>query len=61
MQILQAIWERPILKRDANGIDGTLYYNFEHRRHYLPSSKREVDFDERALNPAQRKLFAENR
>jgi hypothetical protein len=59
-QILQAIWERPILKRDANGIDGTLYYNAERRRHYLPSSKREVDFDASAINSAQRKLFAEN-
>jgi Domain of unknown function (DUF4279) len=60
-EILQAIWERPILKRDANGIDGTLYYNAERRRQYLPSSKREVDFDASAINSAQRKLFAEKR
>jgi hypothetical protein len=60
-QILQAIWERPILKRDAKGIDGTLYYNTERKRHYLPSSKREVDFDDSAINSAQRRLFAENR
>jgi len=60
-QILQTIWERPILKRNANGIDGTLYYNSEHKRHYLPSSKREVDFDDLAINSAQRRLFAESR
>lgn len=60
-QILHAIWERPILKRDAKGIDGTLYYNAGRKRHYLPSSKREVDFDTSAINSAQRKLFAENR
>jgi hypothetical protein len=59
-QILQAIWERPILKRDANGIDGTLYYDAERKRHYLPSSKREVDFDASAINSAQRRLFAQN-
>jgi hypothetical protein len=60
-QILQAIWDRPILKRDANGIHGTLYYNAEQRRLYVPSSKREVDFDPSAVNSAQRRLFAENR
>jgi hypothetical protein len=59
-QILQAVWERPILKSRANGIHGTLYYNFEHKRRYLPSSKREVDFDQGAINSAQRRLFAAN-
>jgi hypothetical protein len=60
-QILQPIWQRPILKRDANRIDGTLYYDYEHKRQYLPTSKREVDFDESGINAAQRKLFAEKR
>jgi hypothetical protein len=60
-QVLQAIWKRPILKRDANGIHGTLYYDYEHKRHHMPPSKREVDLDERAINSAQRRLFAENR
>jgi hypothetical protein len=60
-QILQALWDRPILKRDANGIDGTLYYDADLRRRYMPSSKREVDVDESSINPAQRKLFARNR
>jgi hypothetical protein len=55
----EAIWERPILKRDANGIPGTLYFNYESKRQHLPTSKREVDLDELSINPAQRKLFAE--
>ena len=46
---------------NAKGIDGTLYYDAERRRQYLPSSKREVDVDTSAINAAQRKLFAENR
>ena len=60
-QILQAIWERPILKWNANGIHGTFYYNYEHKRQHVPPSKREVDFDASAINAAQRKLFEENR
>jgi hypothetical protein len=60
-EILQPIWQRPILKRDAKGIDGTLYYNAERRRQYLPSSKREVDVDAKAINSAQRRLFDEKR
>ena len=59
--VLAPIWERPILKRDAAGIHGTLYYDWERRRGGLPASKREVDWDERAINEAQRLLFRENR
>ncbi|MBW8859476.1 MAG: hypothetical protein JF570_07020, partial [Caulobacter sp.] len=55
--ILTPIWSRPILKRDAMGIHGTLFYNWEHRRNYLPTSKREVDWDEADINDAQRQLF----
>jgi hypothetical protein len=60
-RVLSPIWERPILKRDAQGIHGTLYYEYEARRHHLPASKREVDWDELAINPAQRRLFASKR
>ena len=60
-RILGSIWERPILKRDAHGIHGTLYYGYEDRRHHLPATKREVDWDESTINPAQRLLFASNR
>lgn len=55
--ILSSIWERPILKRDAIGINGTLFYGGERRRAHLPASRREVDWDARYLNKAQRELF----
>jgi len=59
--ILQPIWERPVLKRDAQGIHGTLYYEYVDRRRYLPASKREVDWDDSSINVAQRRLFASKR
>jgi hypothetical protein len=59
--ILKPVWERPILKRDAHGIHGTLYYEYGDRRKYLPATKREVDWDEGAMNGAQRRLFASKR
>jgi hypothetical protein len=61
VRILGPIWERPILKRDAQGIHGTLYYEYAARRQYLPATKREMDWDDQAVNPAQRKLFASKR
>ena len=60
-EILNPIWERPILKRDAMGIHGTLFYDNERRRKYLPPSKREVDWDERGINEAQQQLFRASR
>lgn len=62
--VIEPIWERPILKRDALGIHGTIYYGWSERREYLPTSKREVDIldaDPWAINEAQRRLFAANR
>lgn len=59
--VLTPIWDRPILKRDALGIHGTLFYNNERRRDRIPASKREVDWDIWAINQAQRELFAKNR
>jgi hypothetical protein len=60
-RILGPIWERPILKRDTQGIHGTLYYEYADRRQYLPATKREVDWDDHAINSAQRQLFASKR
>ena len=60
LRILLPVWERPILKRDAQGIHGTLYYEYADRRRYLPASKREVDWDDSSINIAQRRLFASN-
>ena len=60
-RLLSAIWHRPILKRAANGIHGRLFYDNENRREHVPASKREVDWDERAINQAQRDLFSRYR
>jgi hypothetical protein len=59
--VLAPIWDRPILKRDALGIHGTLFYDNEHRREHVPPSKREVDWDRGSLNQTQRDLFARHR
>jgi hypothetical protein len=59
--VLKLLWNRPILKRDALGIHGTLFYDNEHRRRHIPPSKREIDWDDRLVNKAQRELFAKHR
>lgn len=58
-RLLGAIWSRPILKRNALGLHGTLFYDNDHRQ--IPASKREVDWDDGAINAAQRKLFSLHR
>jgi hypothetical protein len=60
-RVLSPLWERPVLKRDADGIHGTLFYDAKERREFLPKSKREVDWDERYVNEAQRALFRRHR
>jgi hypothetical protein len=60
-RVLAPLWDRPILKRDAMGIHGTLYYDADERREYLPPSRREVDWDESCVNEAQRALFRAHR
>lgn len=59
--VLQPLWNRPILKREALGIDGTLFYDNERRREHIPQSKREIDWDDHSVNQAQRNLFARHR
>lgn len=59
-EILAAIWERPILKREASGLHGTLFYDWAERRHHLPATRREVDLAESSINEAQRRLFQSN-
>jgi len=58
-RVLTPLWTRPILKRDAFGVHGTLFYDNEHRD--IPATKREVDWDHRSINPAQRELFSRHR
>jgi hypothetical protein len=60
-EILSPVWDRPILKRDANGLHGTLFYGWVSRRRYLPRTRREVDLDESSINEAQRHLFRSKR
>ena len=55
---LASIWARPVRKRDAQGIHGTLFYGYEADRMHLPSSKSEIDRDPRQLDRAQRELYA---
>lgn len=57
--ILAAAWERPIRKQDAMGIHGTLYYDNDDRKDYIPATKREADWDTNFINAAQRMLFAQ--
>ena len=59
--IVECMWGRPILKRDAHGIHGTLFYGWLDRRRHLPPSKREIDFDPSSINAAQRRLFGSSR
>ena len=59
--LLSRIRERPVLKRHALGIDGTIFFGWADRRHHIPPTGREVDWPESALDPAQRRLFAARR
>ena len=59
--VLNLVWSRPILKRDAQGIHGTLYCDWADRRGYLPATKREIAWDDASVNSAQRLLFANKR
>ena len=61
--ILAPLWDRPVHKRDANGIHGTLYYEYddEEYRAWFPASRREIDLDWRAINQSQRDLYAKLR
>jgi hypothetical protein len=53
---LRRIWERPIRKRDAVGIHGTLLYQLERYKEWYPE-KREDAVVPSAINAAQRRLF----
>ena len=54
--LMTPIWDRPIEKKNAMGIHGTLFYELEYRKEYY-SSKRERDIDPRYINAAERKLY----
>jgi hypothetical protein len=54
-------WDRPVAKSEAVGIHGTIFYQFEHKKHFFPASRRECDWDESSIGPAQRVLNAVRR
>jgi len=54
---ISGLWQRPVHKPDANGVHGTLFFEFADRRRHFPPTKRERDWDGSALNEAQRRLF----
>ncbi|WP_083384288.1 hypothetical protein [Cupriavidus sp. USMAHM13] len=43
---LADIWTRPVKKKEANGIHGTLFFELEQKKKYYPSRK-----DDEAVNP----------
>jgi hypothetical protein len=57
-EMMAPIWERPILRRDVDGLHGLLIYDGSDRIPFHPASRREADWNDSALNPAQRALFA---
>lgn len=38
------MWKRRLVKNDIRGIDGTLFYELEHKKQYYPN-KRDSDLD----------------
>lgn len=60
-RVISPLWDRPILKSEAQGIHGTLFYDYDDRREIFPLSMREVDWDELSINQAQRELFRAKR
>lgn len=54
----EGVWERPVPKAEVSGLHGTLFYGFVDRKQYFPLSRRECDWDDQAINPAQREMNA---
>lgn len=51
------LWDRPIHRRDAQGIHGTLFYEWEGKGGHWPASKRQIDVDPLSINQAERDLY----
>ena len=54
--LMTPIWDRPIEKKNAMGIHGTIFYGMEYKKEYY-SSKRERDIAPSCINAAERKLY----
>lgn len=53
-QVFQNLWNRPVKKRDANGIHGLLFYELKEKKIYYPTLR-----DEEAVNPNGSRLRAQ--
>jgi hypothetical protein len=51
------LWKRPVKKKTARGIHGTLFYGLDHKKTLYPT-RREAGMDARAFNAAQRKTLS---
>lgn len=54
--LLAKLWIRPVDKKTAQGIHGTLFYGLDFKKKFYPD-RREVGMDPRSFNAAQRKLL----
>ncbi len=36
-ELNKRIWENPVNKKSVNGIDGTVFYNFDNKKKYYPT------------------------
>jgi hypothetical protein len=54
--ILGSLWERPVHKKAAQGIHGTLFYGLDYKKKLYPA-RREAGMDPGSYNAAQRKLY----
>jgi hypothetical protein len=57
---LSNIWKRPILKQNANGIHGTIFFDCVERKIFFPQSRKMIDIDKRFLNKYQREIYQMN-
>ncbi len=59
--IFIAIWCRPLLKKDAMGIHGTIFYHASHRSEFYPQSRRMIDMDDTSLGASESQMYAAER
>lgn len=52
----EVVWTRPVDKQEIQGLHGTIFYEFDDKKHYFPQTRRECDWDDLAVNEWQRRL-----
>jgi hypothetical protein len=57
----EGVWDRPVDKRHLQGLHGTIFYGFSDKKHHFPETRRECDWDDDAVNVAQREMNAARR